>query len=336
MLTIRPARSADVDALLDLAERVGPGMTTLPPSREVLGQRAEVAEASFSGERSGAGAAYVLLLEDTATRTVLGSAAVYPKVGTEYGFFSYKLSQLKHRSDVVAINREIPVLNLVNDFTGWTEVGSLVVAPEARRGGLGRLLARSRYLLIAQFPELFGEHVFAEMRGWQEEGGRSPFWSAVGERFFDLEFAAADRLSAVEGSRFIQELMPKHPIYLQLLEQAARECIGRPHASSRAAMELLLKEGFRYEGYVDVFDAGPQVQARPAEIATVRNSRLARVLPGEPGEDAEDAMVAGAGLARFSVGWGPVRLDADGVVLSQPLRLQLQAAEGEEVRVCLI
>lgn len=336
MLTIRPARRSDVDALLDLAERVGPGMTTLPPNREVLGQRAEVAEASFSGERDGAGAAYVLLLEDTDTGMVLGSAAVYPRVGTEYGFFSYKLSRLKHRSDVVAINREIPVLNLVNDFTGWTEVGSLVVAPEARRGGLGRFLARSRYLLIAQFPDLFGDHVFAEMRGWQEDDGRSPFWSAVGERFFDLEFAAADRLSAVEGSRFIQELMPKHPIYLQLLAEEARACIGRPHASSKAAMELLLKEGFRYEGYVDVFDAGPQVQAHPGEIGTVRNSRLARVLAGEPGEGDPEAMVAATGLARFAVGWGPVRLGAEGVVLSQDLRRQLQAAEGDEVRVCVL
>lgn len=336
MLTIRPARRSDVDALLDLAERVGPGMTTLPANREVLAQRAEVAEASFSGSRAGAGAAYVLLLEDTDTKRVLGSAAVYPQVGTEFGFFSYKLSRLKHRSDLVSINREIPVLNLVNDFTGWTEVGSLVVAPEARRGGLGRLLARSRYLLIGQFPELFGEHVFAEMRGWQEADGRSPFWSAVGERFFDLEFAAADRLSAVEGSRFIQELIPKHPIYLQLLSEEARESIGRPHASSRAAMELLLKEGFRYEGYVDVFDAGPQVQARPAEIATVRQSRLLPVLAGEAGEDDDEAMVASTGLSRFAVAWGPVRITPDGVVLSRSLRLQLQAAEGEDVRVCLL
>jgi arginine N-succinyltransferase len=336
MLKIRPARSSDVDALLDLADRVGPGMTTLPPNREVLAQRAAVSQASFMGERSGSGTAYVLLLEDTETNSVLGSAAVYPQVGTEFGFFSYKLSRLKHRSDLVSINREIPVLNLVNDFTGWTEVGSLVVAPEARRGGLGRLLARSRYLLIAQFPELFGEHVFAEMRGWQEEDGRSPFWSAVGERFFDLEFAAADRLSAVEGSRFIQELIPKHPIYLQLLDEGARDCIGRPHASSRAAMELLLKEGFRYEGYVDVFDAGPQVQARPAEIATVRNSRLLRVLPGEVGEDGDEAMVAAASLSCFAVGLGEVRVERDGVVLSQALRLQLQAAEGEEMRVCLL
>ena len=336
MLIIRPARGSDVDALLDLAERVGPGMTTLPANREVLAQRAAVAEASFSGARSGAGAAYVLLLEDTATGAVMGSAAVYPEVGTEFGFFSYRLSRLKHRSDLVAINREIPVLNLVNDFTGCTEVGSLVVAPEARRGGLGRLLARSRYLLIAQFPELFGEHVFAEMRGWQEEDGRSPFWSAVGERFFDLEFAAADRLSAVEGSRFIQDLMPKHPIYLQLLAQEARDCIGRPHASSRAAMELLLKEGFRYEGYVDVFDAGPQVQARPAEIATVRDSRLLRLLPGEAQDTDPQAMVATASLARFAVACGPVRLSPDGVVLGRDPRQGLGAAEGEEVRVCLL
>ena len=56
MLTIRPARSSDVDALLDLAERVGPGMTTLPANREVLAQRAAISQESFAGERAGAGA----------------------------------------------------------------------------------------------------------------------------------------------------------------------------------------------------------------------------------------------------------------------------------------
>ena len=59
--------------------------------------------------------------------------------------------------------------------------------------------------------------------------------------------------------------------------------LNNPLTTILGFSELLLKEGFRYEGYVDVFDAGPQVQAHPGEIATVRNSRLVRVLPGEPG-----------------------------------------------------
>lgn len=334
MLRIRPARTHDLDALFDFAERVGPGMTTLPANREALAQKIAVSAESFAGQRSGAGAAYVLLLEDAEQGAIHGSAAVYPQAGSDFGFFSYKRARLKQRSDVLAINREIPVLNLVNDLTGWTEVGSLVVAPQGRRGGFGRRLARSRYLLIAQFPDLFSEDIFAEMRGWQDEDGRSPFWNAVGQRFFDLDFSAADRLSALEGSRFIQELMPKHPIYLQLLTEEARDCVGRPHASSAAAMDLLLREGFRYEGYVDVFDAGPQVHARRGEIATIRGSRVLTVRPGEPAGEGGEVLASRVGLGDFIIGWGEARIVDDGVVLSQSLRRSLEAADGDMIRIC--
>lgn len=333
MLRIRPARTSDLEALFDFAERVGSGMTTLPADRPALEQKIAVSVDSFSGRGPKAGGAYVLLLEDTEHGAIHGSAAVYPHAGADFGFFSYKLARLQHRSDTLGINRQIPALNLVNDLTGWTEVGSLVVAPQGRRGGFGRRLARSRYLLIAQFSDLFGDDVFAEMRGWQDETGRSPFWTAVGQRFFDLEFSAADRLSALEGSRFIQEMMPKHPIYLQLLSEEARACVGRPHASSRAAMELLLKEGFRYEGYVDVFDAGPQVHARRTEIATVRNSRIMAVLKGVPDASAEEALASGVDLSNFLIGWGPARVKDKGVILSDGLRRALEVADGDMVRV---
>ena len=37
----------------------------------------------------------------------------------------------------------------------------------------------------------------AEMRGWQDENGRSPFWDHLGSKFFGLRFESADHLSAV-------------------------------------------------------------------------------------------------------------------------------------------
>ena len=55
------------------------------------------------------------------------------------------------------------------------------------------------------------------MRGWQAETGRSPFWDHLGSKFFGLGFDSADHLSAVGDKRFIAELMPKYPIYVDLL-----------------------------------------------------------------------------------------------------------------------
>jgi arginine N-succinyltransferase len=70
------------------------------------------------------------------------------------------------------------VLHLVNDFDGASEIAGLFLHPDARTGGMGAMLARSRYLFIAQHRERFGDQVVAELRGWME-GDTSPFWDAV-------------------------------------------------------------------------------------------------------------------------------------------------------------
>src|SRR3954469_21779903 len=68
--------------------------------------------------------------------------------------------------------------------------------------------------------------------------------------------------------------MPRHPVYTVLLPEAARKVIGEVHADTRPARSLLEAEGFRYEGYVDIFDAGPTVEAYRDNIRVVRESRI--------------------------------------------------------------
>lgn len=204
------------------------------------------------------------------------------------------------RSALLDRRSDVELLTLSNDYTGATEVGSLAVAPALRGSGAGRLLARARYMLIAAFPQLFSDIVFAELRGWQDADGHSPFWDAIGAHFFGISFAEADRLSAMEGVKFIAELMPKHPIYTALLPEAARAAIGRPHRDSLKAMNMLLDEDFHHEGLVDVFDGGPQIHAARDKIRTVMQNRAVRI-----GEAAGGAplplLLSNADLARFRV-----------------------------------
>ena len=75
--------------------------------------------------------------------------------------------------------------------------------------------------------------------------------------------------------------MPRHPVYVNLLPEAARSVIGEVHADTQPARAMLEQEGFRYEGYVDIFDAGPTVECFRDNIHAVRASR---VLPVEIGE----------------------------------------------------
>ena len=101
--------------------------------------------------------------------------------------------------------------------------------------------------------------IIAEMRGVSDEEGHSPFWQWLQEHFFTIDFPTADHLIGIGNKVFISELMPKHPIYANLLGKEAQEVIGQVHEKTKPALKLLEKEGFEHRGYVDLFDAGPTV-----------------------------------------------------------------------------
>jgi arginine N-succinyltransferase len=105
-----------------------------------------------------------------------------------------------------------------------------------------------------------------------DQAGNSPFWDALGGRFFGMTFPEADEFNAVHGTQFIADLFPKTPIYVSMLPESATAVIGQPHPSGRAALRMLEDEGFRYDRYVDIFDGGPTVTAPTDSIRTIRES----------------------------------------------------------------
>lgn len=332
MWIVRPVTLHDVDALYDLALALGPGMTTFPADRDALTAKAEAAVASFAGQARREEAQYLMALEDTATGTLLGVSAVYPHIGHPFGFFSYHVDRLVNHSPRIEFALDCTVLNLSNAYSGLTEIGTLAVRPDLRQGGAGRLLARARYMLMACFPDLFADRVIAEMRGWQDAQGDSPFWSAVGEKFFRMGFARADVVSATKGAEFIANLMPKFPIYLDLLPEPARRCIGKPHDTSAIAMAMLMDEGFRFENYIDVFDAGPQVIAPLCRIRTVAESALAQATIAQPAQNAGEMLVATTELASFRLARVPAGIAGEHITLSPKAAQGLGCAAGSLLR----
>lgn len=322
MWVVRPVTTNDLDALLTLAQALGNGMTTFPADRATLAYKIETAVASFSGHCEPKDAVYLMALEDSDSKELLGVSAVYPAIGSPFGFFSYHLDRLVLHSPLMDSGIDCAILNLSNAYSGATEIGTLAVRPDARKFGIGKILARARYMLIATFPELFSDRVIAEMRGWQNALGDSPFWSAVGERFFKMDFAAADRLSAIKGAEWIANLMPKFPIYLDLLPEEAKACVGRAHDTSAIAMAMLIQEGFLFENYVDVFDAGPQVVAQAAKIKTIATSALYDV-----GQDSaqfgapQTMLVCTSDLANFRLVQCEAKITGDGLSTERQIAL---------------
>ena len=132
-----------------------------------------------------------------------------------------------------------------------------------------------------------------------DEGGGSPFWDAIAGRFFGMSFPEADEFNAVNGTQFIADLMPRTPIYVAMLTESARAVIGLPHPSGRAAMRMLEQEGFAFERYVDIFDGGPTMTARPTTSAPSAKSTTETV--AEIGEGGTGKVLArGRPAARTS------------------------------------
>jgi arginine N-succinyltransferase len=119
------------------------------------------------------------------------------------------------------------------------------------------------------------------MRGRLDANGRSPFWEGLGRHFFAIEFSRADYLTGIGQKAFVAELMPRHPVYTTLLPPEARSVIGQVHADTEAARGMLESEGFRYEGYVDIFDAGPTLECFRDDIRAVRQSQVLPLAIGE-------------------------------------------------------
>ena len=98
-------------------------------------------------------------------------------------------------------------------------------------------------------------------------------------------------------------------------------------------MKMLLDEGFEFENYVDIFDAGPLVEARKEDIKTIVESRLVVVSNiGEVKEDKEYLMASGAVESfRCSRGLGEVR-DAE-IKINNDVAAALTVSVGDEIRI---
>ncbi|WP_294339845.1 arginine N-succinyltransferase [uncultured Sphingomonas sp.] len=302
---IRAARDSDLQPLYEMAKLTGGGFTNLPPEKPALRAKLERSHAAF--ERDGdtiEDELFVLVLENLETGEVRGTCQIFPQVGQRWPFYSYRIGTITKRSEELGRTFSAEILNLVNDLGGASEVGGLFLHPGERAGGLGLLLARSRYLFIRNHRRRFGERVLAELRGIIDEAGGSPFWDGVAGRFFGMNFQEADQFNAVHGNQFIADLMPKHPVYVAMLSESARSVIGLPHPSGRAAMRMLENEGFAYEKYVDIFDGGPTMTARIDQVRTVREARdfeLTGIAAG-----GEPSLIATGRLRDFRVTLGEV------------------------------
>ena len=320
---MRPSRADDFDAFMDLAERSGTGFTSLPVNEEILRARLTKSVKSFAGDIDQLEyGKYLMMMEDTQTGEVVGCSAVKCGVGIDAPFFNYRVITVAQASQPAGKRFDMDALILTNEFVGYTEVGTLFLKSEHRGGGAGRLAAQSRYLLMATSPERFGERVLSELRGVTDTEGNTPFWDCLGSHFFKMTFPEADYLSAITDNQFILDLMPKYPIYIDLLPDEGRAAIGRCHNEGVGAFKLLEWEGFRFERTVDIFDGGPLVAADRVNIRTYRESQTVRVQSGTP-DGSTTGLVATMSIENFRCMQLSGELQDNAMLILHPDQLEL-------------
>lgn len=278
MQVIRPIRQSDFTALKEISVEAGHGFTSLPQCDEQLTTRIQHAETAVGEtQQPNKDGSYLFVLEDTETKTILGTTGIEACVGHDSPLYHYRIGQNRLSSKLLGVNRTVNTLSVCNDYHGASEICTLFLRKAFRNGSAGRLLSKIRFLFMAQHPQRFSSTVIAEMRGVSDEQGQSPFWQWLQEHFFTIDFATAVHLVGTGEKHFIAELMPAYPIYLSLLSKEAQAVVGHPHSSTVPALRLLQQEGFQHKGYVDLFDAGPTVEAQLHDIVSVKNSLLAKV-----------------------------------------------------------
>lgn len=327
---IRPAQTADLQPMYEMAKLTGGGFTNLPPDKPALSAKLERAAHAFSGNHESEGAPdlqFVMMLENVETGEIRGTSQIFTRVGTRWPFYSYRIGTYSQHSEELGRTFRADTLSLATDLEGASEVGGLFLHPHERAGGLGLLLARSRYLFIATHRPVFSDRILAELRGVIDEAGGSPFWDGVAGKFFGMSFQEADQFNALRGNQFIADLMPKHPVYIAMLPESARAVIGVPHTSGRAAMRMLENEGFAFENYVDIFDGGPTMTARTDQVASIRDAKSAALKRTAHG--GTRALVATGQWAEFRCAFAHVLEDDQGIAIEPAAARTLNVQPGD-------
>ncbi|POA76131.1 arginine N-succinyltransferase [Pseudomonas sp. DP16D-R1] len=281
MLVLRPVVLTDLPQLQRLARESLVGITSLPDDRECLHDKILDSCTSFEQSVQSPGPeSYFFVLEDSATRRLAGCSEILAMAGFSEPYYSLRNRNFNSASRELNIEHGVPALSLCHDLGSHTLLRGFHIDPTLVRTAYSELLSRARLLFIAAHAPRFADGVISEIVGFSNDDGHSPFWDALGKHFIDLPYVEAERLCGLESRAFLAELMPQYPIYVPMLPQAAQDCIGRVHPDGQEAFDILEREGFQTNSYVDLFDGGPTLYARTGGIRSIAQSVTATVKPG--------------------------------------------------------
>jgi arginine N-succinyltransferase len=298
MFVVRPVDPADLDSLESLLAASTPGVHTLPRTRDALAALIERSCASFAAHVDiPSEESYLFVLEDPETRELLGTAAMHASAGSNGTYFAFRNDVIQQVSRDLNISHSVHALTLCSELTAYSQLSGFTLRDREHPGIEAALLSRARLLFAVLAPRRFGDRFFVPLAGVTDEHGQSPFWDALGRKFFKMDFLEAERIIGGARNRtLIVELMPHYPVYVPLLPGPAQEVMGQIHPNGELAFGLLTQEGFEADDYIDIFDGGPILQAHKNALRSFCGAMVRRVVTQDgpaalPSRSGPDSMV---------------------------------------------
>jgi len=321
-----------------------PGVHTLPRTREGIVVAVERSIASFAAQVDiPSEESYLFVLEDLRSHEVVGTAIIHASAGSNGTYFAFRNDVIQQVSRDLNISHSVHALTLCSELTAYSQLSGFFLRHRDSAGIEAALLSRARLLYAMLAPHRFGDRFFVPLAGRLDADGQSPFWNALGRKFFKMDFLEAERL--IEGARnrtLIVELMPHYPVYVPLLPGDAQAALGQIHPGGQMAFDLLAQEGFEADEYIDIFDGGPILQAHKNALRSFCASHKLRVGAGpaqghEPAPDVAPVDYAVAtvdnGFRAVTVRTAPIE-HAHTIALPRDVQQALGVAPGDEV-VCV-
>ena len=279
MFVVRPVATADIPALESLGAGARPGVHTLPKKPQAIERAVQRSMRSFAAQVDiPSEEAYSFVLESTEDSAIVGTAAISATAGANGTFFAFRNDVIQQVSRDLNISHSVHALTLCSDLTSYSQLSGFYVQDRYQAGQQAALLSRARLLFAVIAPHRFGDKFFASLTGMMDANARSPFWEALGRKFFKMDFLEAERI--IEGARnrtLIVELMPHYPVYVPLLPGEAQAAMGQVHAEGELPFRILSEEGFEPDEFIDIFDGGPILQAHKHALRSFSASMLRQV-----------------------------------------------------------
>jgi arginine N-succinyltransferase len=325
-----------------------PGVHTMPRTREKIAASVERSLASFAAHVDiPSEESYLFVLEQqggsgagSRKGSIAGTAAIHASAGSNGTYFSFRNDVIQQVSRDLNISHSVHALTLCSELTAYSQLSGFYVNNRVEAGPEAGLLSRARLLFAVLAPHRFADRFFVPLAGVTDKDGQSPFWEALGRKFFKMDFLAAERIIGGARNRtLIVELMPHYPVYVPLLPGDAQAVMGQIHGDGELAFNLLTEEGFEADDYIDIFDGGPILQAHKHSLRSFAGSMPRRVVHAEDGKSS-DLMVSYAVAASNEQNFRAITVacpsadSGDTVSLTQDAQDALMVAPGDNV-ICV-